>query len=56
VAGWVYQWVWALIFGAVPLVIVLFPNGALLSRAWRLVPGLLALAGLLMVPVTVVMW
>jgi hypothetical protein len=33
--AWVSQWVWWLEFGLIPFVLLLFPDGRLLSRRWR---------------------
>lgn len=57
VSAWVYQWSWAPAFAVVPLVLVLFPDGRLLSRRWRAVPALVGAATALMVgPVAWFMW
>lgn len=48
VIGWFSAWVWWPMFGLLPLLGLLFPDGRLPSRRWR--PVLIAFVGLLVVP------
>ena len=42
VVAWLQSWLWAFSFGAMALVLLLFPNGKLLSRRWRPLPWITA--------------
>ncbi|MDQ3223418.1 MAG: sensor histidine kinase, partial [Gemmatimonadota bacterium] len=51
VIGWFSAWVWWPMFGSLPLLGLLFPDGRLPSRRWR--PVFAVFVGLLVVPVVV---
>ena len=46
-AGWLDNWIWSLLFGAIAFLLLTFPTGRLISRRWRPVAyGMAALVGL----------
>jgi serine phosphatase RsbU (regulator of sigma subunit) len=48
-AAWSIEWLYAVVLGALALVLLYFPNGRLPSRRWRVVTWLLAFALLMLV-------
>jgi hypothetical protein len=54
-AAWVLNWVWIPAFGIVVLLFLLFPDGRLPGRRWRVVLGLAALGSVLNVAARVLM-
>lgn len=56
-AAWLSTWIFAPGFATIPLILLLFPTGALPSRRWRWLPVLVA-AGLLLaaVPIAAATW
>ncbi len=41
-AAWAQNWLFALVFAPIPLILLLFPTGRVLSPRWRLVPAITA--------------
>jgi len=41
---WLASWIWVLHIGVIPVVLLLFPDGRLLSRQWRALLGLAVIA------------
>jgi two-component system, NarL family, sensor kinase len=55
--AWLYAWTPAVAYGLLPVVLLLFPDGRLLSRAWRPVVWFAAVAALAMtVPLAAAAW
>ena len=48
VVAWLQSWTWALSFCVMAFVLLLFPNGKLLSRRWRPLPWITALSTVLL--------